>query len=222
VKTNPKTREDTWIEKNVSSLVAFLACLLIAPAIIMQQDLCIKLVQGALLLLLLFINGKRLHLKGSAIFILVTVLFNVIFPEGRVLFRIFGFPITFDALAGGCSKAFGLLTLLYLSKLLIFLAPAARPSTDAVTFVSRFRDLLDKTLYYFSRLLEQRRHYPLKKIWQSLDEILLNTYKNGKETEENRRDPPRTSLKGILFLVGLAAINWYFIVIQYINSGIYR
>jgi hypothetical protein len=222
VKTNPKTREDAWIEQNVSSLFAFIACLLIAPAIILQQELLLKLIQGGLLLLLLLINGKRLHLKGAAILIVVTVLFTILFPEGSVLFRIFGFPITLDALVNGCSKALGLLNLLYLSKLLIFLMPAARRPAGTVTLVTRFRDLLDKTLFYFSHLLEQRQKYPLKKIWRSLDEILLNTYKIGSRMEESRRDPHGTTLKGILFLVGLTAINWYFIVIQYINSGIYR
>jgi len=222
VKKKQNTREDAWIIRNVSSLFSFIACIVIAPAIILQQDLLIKIIQFGLLLLLLVLNKKQLHLKGSILFIIVTVLFNLSVPTGRVLITIFGFPITLDAIESGCGKALTLLTLLYLSKLLIYLIPNGNRRKTQPTILSRYRDLLDKTLFYFTQLLEQKKKYPLNKIWESLDEILMNTYKSSNRTSKAGKAGQKTTGCGIFFLVGICCINWYFIVIQYINSDIFR
>jgi len=217
VKNSIKKREDIWISKNISSLFSLISCFIIAPTFILQQQLLIKGIQFVILFLLLCLNKNKLHLKGGIIFFFITVIFHMIFPEGRVLFKMWGFPFTLDALLRGCSKALTLLGLLYLSKIFIYLTPLPAAKPGKITLFRGFRNLLDKTLFYFYCLLEQQKRIKFNKIWQSLDEIIINAYKNSREVRITKKSREKTTVQGMLFVISLALLNWFFVVIQYID-----
>lgn len=117
----------------------------------------------------------------------------------------------------GCAKAITLLSLLYLSKVFIYLVPSSAGEADSTNLCGKIRILLDKTLYYFSCLLEQQKKIKFKKIWQNLDEIIINAYKNNREVNRAKGSRKKSTVKGIVFIISLTLINWFFVVIQYID-----
>ncbi|MCK5408419.1 MAG: hypothetical protein KAJ37_13215, partial [Candidatus Krumholzibacteria bacterium] len=106
---NEKPQEgDSWIDRRVSPSFLFVTGLLLAPAIIVQQNLIVKTAQTVVFLVLALLSvsvAKRRLFIGSIIFMTTTIVVNLFSPVGRVMLRIGPLAVTRGALVVGLSKA---------------------------------------------------------------------------------------------------------------------
>jgi hypothetical protein len=198
---NEKPQEgDSWIDSRVSPSFLFVAGLLLAPAIIIQQNLIIKAVQTVIFLSLALLSisvAKRRLIVGSIVFMFTTIVVNLFSPVGRVILRVGPATVTRGALIVGVSKATTLVCLLYLSRFCI------RPSVRLPGIFGRY---VSETFTYLSKLLAGGRKLTRKNLVQRLDEIFDTVY------NEQRFDvllkEGRNTFAGVAVLVSLMVVNW--------------
>ena len=137
--------------------------MLLAASLVAQEDLLLRAAQGLIFALIAWLVQPRLRLRRTASFLAATVLFNLLTPAGRVLFRVAGGAVTEGALLVGAGKAVSLGGLLFLSRLMV--DPRLRlPGTAGA--------LLGATLTYLARLMDGRAGFRLRSPVQSLDRAL--------------------------------------------------
>ena len=191
---------DDWMRKNISSSLIFAAGLLLIPAFILQSQILIRSLQLVFFMMLSLFSGKRLRLVRSMIFVVFVTLFNLLNPAGRVMFTIGSFAVTEQALKGGLFKAMTFLGLFYISS---FSVRRDIPLRGIPGF------LASRTFGYFNLLLQERALKP-KRLVESLDQILLNTYSCSPEAlpDTNSESSSQTSAGGYVAVAFLVALNW--------------
>lgn len=198
---NEKPQEgDSWIDRRVSPSFLFMAGLLLAPAIIVQQNLIVKAVQTVVFFILALLSvsvAKRRLIVGSIVFMTTTIVVNLFSPVGRVMLRIGPLTVTRGALIVGLSKATTLGCLLYLSRFCI------RPSVRLPGTLGRY---VSETFAFLSKLLVRRRKLPRKNLVQRLDEIFDTVYKEQRFSSHFIEG--RNTFAGVAVLVFLLVVNW--------------
>ena len=197
--------EGSWFDRQVSSSFLFITGLFLAPAIIIQDKLILKLFQTLMfmgLTRLTCYSRQRSLIWGSLIFFLTTLVFNLLSPLGRVIVKIGPFIITEGALVSGLSKGFTVLSLVYLSRFCV------RNSIILTGAVGRY---LSKTLFYLNCLVQEKKLIRItgKDVIKSLDTILDNVYNNNKYNVSPGLE--KNNFVGVLFLLTLLFINWGFV-----------
>lgn len=182
---------------SVSSSLLFISGLLIAPAVIVQDNLIIKLLQTLLFILLALISKRRILLLGSLIFFLTTLILNLLNPLGRVLVMVGPFPITEEAMTSGLAKGLTILCLIYLSRFCV------RQDLRLPGPAGRY---LSKTFFYLNCFLEEKKSINRKEIIKSLDGILENIYNRKKY--KPMIDQVKSTPLGIFLLAILFSLNW--------------
>jgi hypothetical protein len=198
---NEKPQEgDSWIDRRVSPSFLFLAGILLAPAIIVQQNLIVKAAQTGVFLILALLSvsvAKRRLIVGSIVFMISTIAVNLFSPVGRVMLRIGPVRITRGALILGLSKATTLVCLLYLSRLCV------RPSVRLPGTLGRY---VSETFAYLSKLLSGGRKLTNKNLVRRLDEIFDTVY--NEQRFNSHLEEGRNTFTGVAFLVSLLVVNW--------------
>ncbi len=198
---NEKPQEgDSWIDRRVSPSFLFVAGLLLAPAIIIQQNLTVKAAQTAVFLILALLSvsvAKRRLIVGSIIFMMSTIAINLFSPVGRVMLWIGPLAITRGALIVGLSKATTLVCLLYLSRFCV------RPSVKLPGTLGRY---VSETFAYLNKLLAGGGKLTRKNLVQRLDEIFDTVYDEQRFNSHFKEG--RNTLAGAAVLVSLLVVNW--------------
>jgi hypothetical protein len=198
---NEKPQEgDSWIDRRVSPSFLFVTGLLLAPAIIVQQNLIVKTAQTVVFLILALLSvsvAKRRLFIGSIIFMTTTIVVNLFSPVGRVMLRIGPLAVTRGALVVGLSKATTLGCLLYLSRFCI------RPSVRLPGTLGRY---VSETFAYLNKLLARARMLPRKNLVQRLDEIFDTVY--NEQRFNSHLIEGRNTFAGVAVLLSLLVVNW--------------
>jgi hypothetical protein len=192
---------DSWLDRKVSPSFLFVAGLLLAPAVIFQPNLVIKVAQTALFLSLavwLVPSGRRRLVVGSVVFMATTIVVNLFSPAGRVLLRIGPFPVTRDAMEIGISKATTLASLLYLSRTFV------RPSVQLPGVVGRTVSL---TFDYLNRLVAGRQRLMGRNWARRVDELFAGIYAEQRDAG-GPAPGPRTAPCAVVAVVSLLVVNW--------------
>ena len=185
-----------WLEKHVSSRVLFAVGLACVPAFLLQEALIVKACQAFLFALLCLVSGKRLKIAASAIVLASVTFFNLLVPNGKLLFRVGFLAVTDGAMKSGLVRGLTVTGLFYMSSFCV---------RRDLKFPGRFGSLLGRTFYYYNLLLQARGFKP-KEIIKSLDRILQQAYLDDTTHEQLPRG--RTSVPGYLLLLILVLVNW--------------
>lgn len=195
-----------WLEKNVSSLFLLIVFFFSLPVFILQKYILAKLLLALIFFTIAIFNKKKIHYISILIFIIATVSFNIVVPNGRVMFKIGFFPVTENSLLRGLDKAVTLVGLLFLAKAFVF---------KSLSIPGKIGKTITKTLYYISRFSQIRKKTPReksKKLIEYIDHIL------GRVQKENNqpilRDKQKTSSGGFVFLSVLFMVNVFFLVLS--------
>ena len=153
-----------------------------------------------LLLLVLLALGTRRRVRWgrTVTFFVAVVAFNLAAPGGRVLVELGPVPVTDGALNAGLTKAFGLTSLLLLSKLGI---------RRDLELPGRLGRLLSLTLAYVRYLLDANVKLLARDPVGRLDGLLLEAQR-GVDTEQAAVAVTRSTRSGISILAALLALHW--------------
>jgi len=175
--------------------------LILAPAIILQQNLVVKSVQVCLFLSLAVLSvsaGKRRLVIGSSIFIATTIIVNLFSPVGRVILRIGPLRITRGALYLGISKATTLASLLYLSRICV---------RSSVRLPGVLGQYIAETFAFLGKLLARRERVSRHNLVRSLDEQFESIFESGSRKLSGSPTGANT-VSGVLLLAMLLILNW--------------
>ena len=197
------SEEGSWFDRQISSSLLLVTGLCIAPTIILQNDLLIKLFQVFLFVglysvnLVNKVNKKRLLLFGSFVFCISTVVLNLFSPLGKVLVKIGPFPITEGSLNSGLSKGLTIIGLVYLSRFSV---------RSNLNIPGAFGSYISKTLFYLNCFAEEKKSIAHKDIFGSLDALFEKVYNDKKYSRVVRSG--KSSLYGVILLLVLILLNW--------------
>ena len=155
----------------------FILGLLTLPAVLFQEKLVFRLLDGLLFLLLAQRAGKRILPLPALLLLASVTAAALLVPTGRVLITIFGLPVTEGALHLGFSRGVLLLGLFYLSKFTV---------VRGLVLPGRTGHGLARVLFYFERFSENYHRISIRDLPGSLDTLLL----------EISRDPADLDKKG--------------------------
>jgi hypothetical protein len=185
----------------------FAAGALVFPSFLLQQDLAIRAVQVVLYVCLCAFSGRRVRPLQYFVVAAGIVVFNLVIPTGRVLLSVFGLPLTEGALKSGLLKATAMTGLIALSQFSI---------RSDLRIPGRIGGLLGRSLFYFERIMGQRRKVERRDVIGSIDALLLDVHRApvtneqassglaGGSGEEWRRSTPQ----GFAFLAAVVLVNW--------------
>jgi hypothetical protein len=197
-----KSREgDSWVDRRVSPSFLLITGLLLAPAIILQQNLAVKAVQTGLFLGLAVLSvsaGRRRLIIGSCIFMVTTIVVNLFSPVGQVIVRIGPLRITMGALRLGISKATTLASLLYVSRICV---------RTSVRLPGRLGQYVSQTFAYLGKMLARGERVSRHNLVQSLDEQFESIFNSGGQHPADLPTAGNTVI-GMLVLVLLLILNW--------------
>ena len=192
---------ESWIDNRISPSVLLASGLLLAPTIVLQQNLFVKAVQAVLFLGLAqisVVSGRRRLLIGSSIFIITTILVNLLSPVGKVVLLVGPLRITRGALQVGITKALTLSSLLYVSRICV------RPSLRLPGAAGR---TISQTFAYLGKLLARRKRVSRRNVVQSLDEQFESILQSS-DGELTGAPMQGNSVIGVVAIVALLIANW--------------
>jgi hypothetical protein len=180
---------------------------LVFPSFLLQQDLAVRAVQVVFFVCLCAFSGRRIRPLQYLVVAAGIVVFNLVIPTGRVLLSILGLPLTEGALKSGLLKATAMTGLIALSQFSI---------RSDLRIPGRIGGLLGRSLFYFERIMGQRRKLERRDIIGSIDALLLEVHQAPTADEQaplgaaepleasGRRSTPR----GFAFLAAVVLVNW--------------
>jgi hypothetical protein len=192
---------ESWVDNRISPSVLLVSGLLLAPTIVLQQNLFVKAVQAVLFLGLAqisVVSGRRRLLIGSLIFIITTILVNLLSPVGKVVLLVGPLRITRGALQVGITKALTLSSLLYVSRICV------RPSLRLPGAAGR---TISQTFAYLGKLLARRKRVSRRNVVQSLDEQFESILQSS-DGELTGAPIQGNSVIGVVAIVALLIANW--------------
>jgi hypothetical protein len=179
-----------------------IAGLLLAPAIVLQQNIIVKALQSALFLVLAVASvptGKRRLVIGSVVFMITTVTVNLFSPAGRVILQIGPVRITQGALRLGISKATTVASLLFLSRSFV---------RSSVRFPGVLGRYIAQTFAYLGRLTARRERITRRNVVRRLDELFGSILNSSDEEYGSRISRAGNTTIGVLALILLLIVNW--------------
>ncbi len=196
-----------FMRTHIAPGLLFACGALVFPSFLLQQDLVIRAVQVVLFVCLCAFSGRRVRPIQYLVVAAGIVAFNLVIPIGRVLFAIAGLPITEGALKSGLLKATAMTGLIALSQFSI---------RSDLRIPGRIGGLLGRSLFYFDRIMGQRRKVERRDIIGSIDALLLEVHRTpvaddgaGGEAATGRGASWRKSTpQGLAFLAAIVLVNW--------------
>jgi hypothetical protein len=124
--------------------------LLIILVIFLQSNIAFKIIQILSIIGLTFYIEKRIKILKIIIMMLSFLFVNLLIPNGKIYFNFFGFYITKGSLMIGLEKAIKVISLIYISKLLLL---------NKLLFPGKLGLIISKILFNFKILTDYRSEY---------------------------------------------------------------
>jgi hypothetical protein len=192
---------------NTAPGILFAAGALLFPAFLMQQDLVVRGLEIVLFICLNALSGRRVRPVQFLVVSAGIVLFNLVIPTGRVLVSVLGLPLTEGALKSGLFKATAMTGLIALSQFSI---------RSDLRLPGRLGGLIGRSLFYFEKIMAERRRIDRHDIIGSIDRLLLEVQgaaMPGTQAEAEKRTSTRG---GVLALAVIVCLNWGALVLTLI------
>ncbi len=205
------------IDRQLSPTHQFLAGLLLVPAFLLQPALPVKAGQTVLFVLLCAAAGRRFSLPASAVLFAGIVLFHLLTPAGKVLWRAGPVVVTDLALREGLFRALTVTGLFYISRFSI---------RRDITLPGAAGRLLGRVFSYYDLLLRTASIRP-GRLMETMDQGLLAASRSARSSRGLDRgladgpdgapeggdrssggDGRRTTAPGWALLVGLLVVSW--------------
>ncbi len=177
--------------KKASPTALFVLGALCVPAFLFQQELKYQLFDGLLFLALAWYSGKRIRLLPALLLLLSVTGAALLVPYGKVLYDLFGFPITLGALKMGFSRSVVLLGLFYLSKVTV---------TSELILPGKFGHGLSLTFAYLEKFTHHIKLLSVRDLAGSLD-ILLQTVAEEQTSQQTATQKEKRALPCIIPLM---------------------
>ena len=207
----PDSARGPWLPANTSPGVLFAAGALLLPAFLMQQDLVVRALQIVLFIALNAFSGRRVRPVQFLVVSVGIVLFNLVIPTGRILASVLGLPLTEGALKSGIFKATAMTGLIALSQFSI---------RSDLRLPGRLGGLIGRSLFYFEKIMGERRRIDRRDIIGSIDRLLLEVQgaaAPGTLAEAERRT---STCGGVLALAAIVCVNWGALVFTLVHLRI--
>jgi hypothetical protein len=188
-----------FMRTNATPRILFACGALVFPSFLLQQDIAVRALQVILFVCLCALSGRGVRPLQYLIVAAGIVVFNLVIPTGRILFSVAGFPVTEGALKSGLLKATAMTGLIALSQFSI---------RSDLRIQGRIGGILGRTIFYFERIMSQRRKVDRTDIIGSLDMLLLEVHRAPGPDEGNPVGTVRSTPRGVLFLSMVVLINW--------------
>jgi hypothetical protein len=169
------------------------------PAFLLQQDIIVRALQIALFIGLNAFSGRRIRVLQYLVVIAGIVIFNLVVPTGKVLANVVGLPITEGALRTGLLKATAMAGLIALSQFSI---------RGNLKLPGRLGGLLGRSLFYFEKIMGERRRIDRKDVLGSIDRLLLEIQAAGAPQEDVAAGQDRFSPPAAVALAVIVLLNW--------------
>ncbi len=160
----PSLRRRAFFLDHIASRTLFLAGCLAMPAFLLNESLPSKVLQFFLLWLFVWSVGKRNSLWITLSISAGIVIFNLMIPYGRLLWRWGPIGITQGALLGGIQKAITVEGLVLLSKTFI---------RSDLKLPGTFGRRIGESFRIFELMMEDQDRFEWKNPITSLDRILI-------------------------------------------------
>lgn len=188
-----------FLQNNASPRMLFLAGALLFPAFLMQQDILLRFLEIVLFIALNALSGRRIRVLNYLVVTAGIVVFNLIIPTGRVLVTVLGMSITEGALKSGLLKGTAMSGLIALSQFSI---------RSDLHLPGRIGGLIGRSLFYFEKIMGERRRIDRKDIIGSIDTLLIEVQAAGAAEVDADRQRARSSPMGMAVLFLIVAVNW--------------
>jgi hypothetical protein len=186
------------VDRIISPRLLFACGAAVLPALLFQPDLVVRIIQVSVLTFLCLLMGRKTRIPAMIMIAAGVVVSNLILPTGRVLWSVFGFPITEAALKNSLVKATAVAGMISLSKLCI--------RTD-LPLPGRIGGLLGRCLMYFELIMSKRARIRREAFFESIDEVLQAAY-DGPGRVNHRPRPNRTTPAGFAAAAVFIILNW--------------
>lgn len=184
---------------NVTPRLLFVCGALVFPSFLLQQDIVIRAFQVVLFVCLCALSGRRVRPLQYLVVAAGIVAFNLVIPTGRVVLAVVGLPVTEGALKSGLLKATAMTGLIALSQFSI---------RSDLRIPGRIGGILGRSLFYFERIMSERRKVDRRDIIGSIDALLLEVHRAPARGETRAASTSRSTARGVLVLSVLVALNW--------------
>ena len=188
-----------FLQNNASPRVLFLAGALLFPAFLMQQDILLRALEILLFICLNALSGRRIRVLNYVVVTAGIVVFNLVIPTGRVLVTVLGLSITEGALKSGLLKGTAMSGLIALSQFSI---------RADLHLPGRIGGLIGRYLFYFEKIMGERRRIDRRDIIGSIDTLLIEVQAAGALEAGAGRLRVRSSVAGLAVLLLIVAVNW--------------
>ncbi|HEQ71541.1 MAG TPA: hypothetical protein ENN69_03550 [Spirochaetia bacterium] len=192
------------LEKNVSSPFLLVYGVISAFTVVLQQNILFLTAEYTAFTVIVLLEQQRYSFYSALLFLLVTVFFNALSPEGKVLWEPLGLPITEDAIIRGTRRAITLLTLFVMSKALL----------GNVLLPARVRSgLVGKILAALQYMTTRKKSIRTATLLTDVDRVLCETDSSiaGHEAFADRAPQSRF---GFLFYYLILASHTIFLILQ--------
>jgi len=199
VKRIATTSAEGFLATSISPRVLFIAGALLFPAFLMQQDIVLRSLEVLIFVVLNALAGRHIRVMNYLVVMAGIVVFNLVIPTGRELVSLFGWSITEGALKSGLHKGTAMAGLIALSQFSI---------RSGLHLPGRLGGLIGRSLYYFEKIMSQRRRIDRKDVIGSIDALLLEIHAAGAEDRSRKAERSRSTVPGVAFLGALVAVAW--------------
>jgi heptaprenyl diphosphate synthase len=203
VKPRNINARERFCAKNFSSQALAVAGLCMIPALLLNPDTCMRLVQFAFFFFIALHQGKKINPLTTFLIMLAIIFFNLLVPYGELLFSIGPLKITYGAFMAGLRRAATLEGLFMLSRFCV--------RSDLV-FPGAFGKIAGESLRVFSRLAETKNLFNRKNWVESLDGLLTG-YAQGVTVEIENKSEKNHPLFGRIILALVVILAWLPLII---------
>jgi heptaprenyl diphosphate synthase len=188
--------------------ILFAAGALLFPAFLMQQDLVVRALEIVLFITLNAFSGRRVRPVQFLVVSAGIVLFNLVIPTGRVLVSVLGLPLTEGALKSGLFKATAMTGLIALSQFSI---------RSDLRLPGRLGGLIGRSLFYFEKIMGERRRIDRRDIIGSIDRLLLEVQGAAAPGMQAETERSTSTWGGVCALAVIVCVNWGALVLTLVH-----
>jgi heptaprenyl diphosphate synthase len=188
--------------------ILFAAGALLFPAFLMQQDLVVRALEIVLFITLNAFSGRRVRPVQFLVVSAGIVLFNLVIPTGRVLMSVLGLPLTEGALKSGLFKATAMTGLIALSQFSI---------RSDLRLPGRLGGLIGRSLFYFEKIMGERRRIDRRDIIGSIDRLLLEVQGAAAPGMQAETERSTSTWGGVCALAVIVCVNWGALVLTLVH-----
>ena len=203
LKSGTENARKNFCAKTFGSLDLAIAGLCMIPALLLNPDTYMRVVQFLLFFFIAWLSGKKINPIITFSIMLAIVFFSLLVPYGELLFSIGSLKVTSGALMAGLQRAVTLEGLFMLSRCCV--------RSDLV-LPGAFGKITGESLRFFSRLMETKNLFNRKNWIEALDWLLAG-YARADPEDIRSEGVKRHSLLGRIILVLVVMLAWLPLVI---------